>query len=522
MSDSKKMPFSITTNFNTQDETEGVSTHEQGNEAFSIAMMGNFGGREAGSEKTDISNRNFIEIDRYNYDEVLTSMELRLSLPMDGDSNSTADIPLRSLKDFQPDNLYENVEVFGQLRDLRNRLNNPETFEQAMKVLGIQEEENEVPSQEEPLTPDSLPQQRTEEPPQQEPVGSLLDSIVDETENRSGHHDETTQPSSDALPEKNSLVNTFIQQMVAGRNKTVSRDARQDDLLAGIDEAITQQMRSLLHNPQFQALEAAWRGVYFMVKRIRSGKAVRLYLFDLSRDELASDLAVDDVTQSQLYKKFCDNSIGETSWSLIIGDYRFSADIDDFLLLSQLGAIAQQAGAQFIAAADETLTGCTSFAETPNADKWQLETGDAVNEAWALLRKSPLSKNISLALPRFLLRTAYGSKATPVKSFAFEEISGRPEHGDYLWGNPAFIKAEQIARAFIQGGWDLQFANVMNTEDLPLHYYEEAGQTRITPCAEIPLTDTGASKMLAQGLIPLWSVKNKDRIHSGDFHSIAE
>ena len=44
----------------------------------------------------------------------------------------------------------------------------------------------------------------------------------------------------------------------------------------------------------------------------------------------------------------------------------------------------------------------------------------------------------------------------------------------------------------------------------------------VKPCAEIPLTDSGASKMIAQGLIPLWSVKNADRIHSGDVHSISE
>lgn len=521
MSDSKKMPFNITADFNTQDETTGAEIQERDDKAFCIAIMGNFSGREEGSEKAAIGNRNFIEIDRYNYDEVLASMNLRLLLSLNADSDSTAEIPLRSLKDFQPDNLYKNVEVFGQLRDLRNRLKNPETFQQAMKEIGIQEDSGEVPSQREPLTPDSLPQQSKQEPSQEEPAGSLLDSIVDETESRSGHRDETTQATADALPGKRSLVNTFIQQMVAGR-KTVSRDARQDDLLAGVDEAITQQMCSLLHNPRFQALEAVWRAVYFMVKRIRSGKAIKLYLLDVCRNELASDLAADDVTQSQLYKQFCDNSIGEISWNLIIGDYRFSADIDDFLLLSQLGTIAQHAGSQFIAAADEKLAGCTSFAETPKADDWQNQTDQAVNEAWALLRKSPLAKNISLALPRFLLRTAYGSKATPVKSFAFEEMSDRPEHEDYLWGNPAFIKAEQIARAFMQSGWDMQFANVMNTEDLPLHYYEEAGQTRITPCAEIPLTDTGASKMLAQGLIPLWSVKNKDRIHSGDFHSIAE
>jgi len=276
-----------------------------------------------------------------------------------------------------------------------------------------------------------------------------------------------------------------------------------------------------LHNPQFQALEATWRAVYFMVKRIPANKSVKLYLLDVSRNELAADLEQDDVTQSQLYRQFCDASVGDIDWSLIIGDYRFGADIDDILLLSQLGIIAQQAGAQLLAAADEKLVGCKSFAESSKVDQWNLEISQPVTEAWTLLRKSPVAKNISLALPRFMLRDPYGSKSTALKSFAFEEMTVPPQHQDYCWGNPAFLKAEQIARAFIQNGWDLQFARVMETEDLPVHYYEASGRNQVKPCAEIPLSDSGASKMIAQGLIPLWSVKNSDRVHSGDFHSIA-
>ncbi len=486
MSNSKNMPFSLSANFNTHDEGTETAAQKQSDKAFCIAMMGNFSGRQTGAEKAGIGNRHFIEIDRYNYDEVLASMALQLTLPLNDDS--TVDIALRSLKDFQPDNLYKNVEVFSQLQDLRNRLSNPETSDQVIKEIKVQEES----------------------------ASSLLDSIMNETETRSEHSTEAKQSA-----RSRSLVDNFIRQMVAGR-KAASRDTRQHDLPAGVDEAVSLQMRNILHNPKFQALEAVWRAVHFMVRRIRSGKAIKLYLLDVSRDELALDLAVDDVTQSQLYQQFCDNRAGDISWNLIIGDFHFSADIDDFLMLSQLGAIAKQAGAQFISAADEKLAGCKCFAETPKVDSWQYEIDPATREAWALLRKSPVAKSISLALPRFLLRTAYGSKATPVKSFAFEEMAVQPEHEDYLWGNPAFIKAEQIARAFKQSGWDLNFANAMNTEDLPLHFYEVAGQTRITPCAEIPLTDTGAGKMLAQGLIPLWSVKNKDRIHSGDFHSIAE
>jgi len=516
MSDSKKLPFAFSANFNTQSETTGDELPEQSRKHFSIAMMGNFSGRQESGENSNIGDRGFIAIDRYNYDEVFASMALQLTLSLDPDSDDRLDVTFSSLKDFHPDKLYKSVDVFARLRDLRGRLNNPATFKQAVEELGGFGRDEEAPPVAETVI--------EEKPIEASEVsgGSFLDSILEETESRSGDSDEISKPSALAEKGSKSMVDGFIRNLVANKQGVISRDSRQDEMVAAIDEAITLQMRSLLHHPQFQALESSWRAVQFMVKRIRSDKSLKLYLLDVSRDELASDLNVDDVSQSQLYKLCCDTSMGDIDWNLIVGDYRFGADIDDILMLSQLGVIAQQAGAQFIAAADETLVGCNAFAETSNANKWLAEIAPPVEEAWAMLRKSPVAGNISLALPRFILREPYGSKAAPVKTFSFEEMSQPPRHEDYLWGNPAFLKAEQIARSFLKTGWDMQYANVMNTEDLPVHYYQDAGRTVVKSCAEIPLTDTGASKMIAQGLIPLWSVKDADRIHSGDFHSIAE
>jgi len=517
MSDSEKLPFSFAMNINTQDESTAEKLQEKSDEAFCIAMMGDFSG------KGTISGGRFIEIDRYNYDEVLASMAIQLSLALDDNSDAAVDVHIGSLKDFHPDRLYQNVEVFGQLRDLRNRMSNTETFKQALEEIGVQQEVADSAMQEQAVAATQSPEeeQSVEERAQEESPGGLLDSILDATENQVGHGGDTAQSATQPAPGRKSLVDAFIQQAMAGR-RTVSRDPRQDDMIVSVDEAITEQMRSLLHHPQFQAMESAWRAVHFMVKRIRSGKAVKLYLLDVSRSELANDLASDDVTQTQLYKQFCDTPVGDIRWSLIIGNYRFGANIDDMLLLSQMGAIAQTAGARFIAAADEKLVGCISFAKTPKAEYWQYEISTQVQQAWALMRKSAVAKSISLALPRFLLRQPYGSKAKPLKMFAFEEMSDRPEHEDFLWGNPAFLKAEQIVRAFMESGWQMHMASVLDTEDLPVYYYEERGQTMVKPCAEIPLTDSGASQMIAQGLIPLWSVKNADRIHSGDFHSIVE
>jgi type VI secretion system protein ImpC len=518
MSDPKKLSFTFSANFNTQSSTTGERPREQSRDHFSIAMLGNFSGRQDSGKNSNIGDRNFVAIDRYNYDDVFASMALQLTLSLDQDSNSTVEVTLSSLKDFHPDKLYKNVELFSQLRDLRARLNNPDTFKQAVEELGGFDEDEEIPPVVEAVIIDAAQPQVIDD----DAGASFLDLILQETQSKSDDNDDISHASAVAEKGSKSIVDGLVRQLFTNKQGVKSRDPRQDEMVAAIDEAITLQMRSLLHHPQFQALESTWRAVHFMTKRIPSDKPLKLYLLDVSRDELAGDLDMDDVTQSQLYKLCCDTSMGDISCDLLVGDYRFGADIDDILMLSQLGFIAQQAGAQFIAAADEKLVGCNAFSETANANKWLAEIDQPVAQAWLMLRKSPVAKNISLALPRFILREPYGSKAAPVKLFSFEEMSQPPQHADYLWGNPAFLKAEQIARAFLQTGWQMQYANVKNTEDLPVHYYQEAGNPVVKPCAEIALTETGASKMIAQGLIPLWSYKDGDKIHSADFHSIAE
>jgi type VI secretion system protein ImpC len=510
MSDTKPSPFNVAASFNTNDDSDGNPITEKQPDRLNIAILGDF---SHSASRSDLTQRPFIEIDRFNFDEIFASMALHISLALDDEGESQVTASFDTLKDFHPDSLYKKLPMFNQLRDLRDRLNNPETFKQALSELGLPEETSEIL--------DSESASSTNQPILDVPVpttdagDSLLDSILDETENQS---EQNHQP--DNAREK-SLVNAFVKQVLTGR-KVTARDARQDEMVASIDEAITEQMRRLLHHPEFQALESIWRSVQFLVKRIRNGKGIKFYLLDLNRDELFTDLAKDDVSQSSLYQHFCDQTLGENQWDFILGNFNFGPDIDDILTLSQIGSVAKACGAQFHSAANEQLIGCASFAETPNAKQWDLELHPSVEEGWQMIRKSPVAQSIYLSLPRFILRTPYGNQFTPVKTFSFEEISDSLEHNDYLWGNSAFIKIEQLARAFLKNSAKPPLGEVMKTGDLPVHYHQSGGQTQVKPCAEIGLTDTGAVRMLALGLIPLWSVKNVDQIHSGDFHSIAD
>lgn len=468
-----------------------------------IAILGDFSGRDNKQqyEPGTIGKRRMIEVDRDNLEDVLAGFGVNLHLWLGEDAGEPIDIPLRELADFHPDQLYRNVGIFGQLRALRNRLKNNNTFAEAAKELQAWRGDSDAPA--------------SRQNDQPAPDAALSSENLLETLFEASRDSRPDNPSASG----SAMVDSLVKQIVAPYVEPKA-DPRQDEMIAAVDQAISAHMQFVLHHPDFQAMEAAWMSLDFLVSRVETGQKIKIFIMDIARHELEVDLSEDNVTATGLYKRFCDPAAGDLPWGLLIGNYRFTDRVEEIMTLLQIGAVARKARAPFIAAANETLVGCESFAVTPDVEDWHYQLEPEVETAWSLLRQSDEAAYLSLVVPGFLLRSPYGKKSKPVESFSFEEMQGVPCHSCYLWGNGAFIKAEQIARAFDKDGWDMQPAGAARTDRLPLHYYVDDGDTVAKPCAEIQLTEQGGRRIVQRGLIPLWSVKNSDSVRSGDFHSL--
>ncbi len=55
--------------------------------------------------------------------------------------------------------------------------------------------------------------------------------------------------------------------------------------------ALSDAMRRVLHHPDFQAVEALWRGVELLVRRIETDARLQIVLYDISAEALAADVA---------------------------------------------------------------------------------------------------------------------------------------------------------------------------------------------------------------------------------------
>jgi type VI secretion system protein ImpC len=71
-------------------------------------------------------------------------------------------------------------------------------------------------------------------------------------------------------------------------------------------------------------------------------------------------------------------------------------------------------------------------------------------------------------------------------------------------------------------GWEMRPGILQDIEGLPLHVYEEQGESQVKPCAETLLTLRAAEIILKRGLMPLLSFKGTDAIRLAMFQSLAD
>ena len=479
---------------------------------FRMLIMGDFSGRENRHHRAEHRappNRRPIRVDRDNIRELLGALSVAIECPLLGDSTPPITLRFADLDDFHPDRLVRQIEPLQKLSDLRRRLTNPATFPAAA---------DEVRAWTQPRQPTEAQSGTTGSPPHQAgvtgaPTTGLLDQVLEQA------------PISvaDLRPtEWQSYLQSLIQPLLVPKEHPMEKE-----LVAQVDAAMTQILRTVLHHPTFQRLEAAWRGLSFLVDRVETDGQLQLSLLDLPKSALSADLLHrDDLQTTQLYRLLVEETVripGAHPWAVIGGIYTFDRTSNDVELLERIAKVSQEAGAPFLAAAAPRITGCSSFGAAPDPDAWQDPAKQQEDHQWwQHLRQMNEASFLGLSLPRFLLRLPFGRETEAISACAFEEMTGVPDHEDYCWGNPIFACLALLGQAFSEDGWHLRPGSVQDIDGLPLHVYQdETGESVTKPCAEAWLTEKAAEVLLEQGLMPLLSYKNQDRLRLVRFQSIA-
>jgi type VI secretion system protein ImpC len=315
------------------------------------------------------------------------------------------------------------------------------------------------------------------------------------------------------------LVGEFANQILE-EQMTVSSDtvAMINARIAAIDELLSAQLDEVLHNPDFQALEASWRGLNYLVMGSETGTGLKIRVMPASKKEVQQDLekAV-EFDQSALFKQLYEEeygTFGGSPYSMLIGDYHFGRHPQDIALLRKMSQVASSAHAPFIAAADPALFDLDSFTQLGNPRDLAKIFESVELAGWRSFRESEDSRYVALALPHVLMRLPYGPDTQPVDAFNFVEGVDGNDHSRYLWGNAAFALGLRITSAVAEFGWPAAIRGVEGggkVEGLPTHTFQtDEGDVALKCPTEIAITDRREKELSDLGFIALCHCKGSD------------
>ncbi|MDX1394532.1 MAG: type VI secretion system contractile sheath large subunit, partial [Gemmatimonadota bacterium] len=343
--------------------------------------------------------------------------------------------------------------------------------------------------------------------------GSLLTDVLEATTGRSDHVDAPDGIDPEVRRLAREAVRRHAVDAVADRSREIAElDGRAGDL-----------MRRILHEPRVRGLESLWRSVSFLLSRSDSTGKVRVYLGDVSTDDLERD-AGQGLERSRLARLLMNPEPSPPGgrWAVLVGAQRVD-DPGGFGWLAHVGRAARAADVPWIGAAGLELAGVSRDTGEPLAQ----QVGEEAVSAWTSIRGESWAPWVTLACPSFLARAPYGPDSErSTRAFDFRELElpgggeGRPNapwRGRLQWANPAFACAASLGAAFARGGWTLDPASEPDHLGVPIAPVPDGEPVVV----ETTLSPEGARAAIRAGLVPLLAFPREARVRVGGFRSIA-
>ncbi|MDD2759742.1 MAG: type VI secretion system contractile sheath large subunit [Methylomonas sp.] len=329
------------------------------------------------------------------------------------------------------------------------------------------------------------------------------------------------KPGTEAASQVNTAVSTLAQFALQDISK-ISEDVISSiqAIIAGLDQKISEQLNLVMHHPDFQKLESAWRGLHYLVNNTETDEMLKIRVLNITKNELGKTLKKFKGTawdQSPLFKKLYEEEFGTFGgepFGCLVGDYHFDHSPPDVELLGEMAKVSAAAHTPFISGVAPTVLQMDSWSELANPRDLTKIFTTPEYASWRSLRESDDSRYLGLAMPRFLSRLPYGAKTDPVEEFNFEEDTAGSDSSKYTWSNAAYAMAVNINRSFKLYGWCSRIRGIESggaVEGLPVHTFptDDGGVDMKCP-TEIAITDRREAELAKSGFMPLIHKKNTD------------
>jgi len=332
------------------------------------------------------------------------------------------------------------------------------------------------------------------------------------------YQDNTALSETTADERVTAAVQVFLERLKQSGQKVERLDKTLlDHHIAELDQMISRQLDVVMHHPEFQKVESAWRGLKQLVDGTDFRQNVKIEVLDISKEDLRQDFEDSpEIIQSGMYRhayiQEYDTPGGEPIGA-VISNYEFDAGPQDIALLRNISKVSASAHMPFIGSVGPAFFGKSSMEEVAAIK----DIGNYFDRAeyikWKSFRDTDDARYIGLTMPRVLGRLPYGPDTVPVRSFNYvEEVKG-PDHEKYLWTNASFAFAANMVKSFIKNGWCVQIRGPQAggaVTDLPIHLYDLGTGNQVKIPSEVMIPETREFEFANLGFIPLSYYKNRD------------
>ncbi len=539
---------------------------EQRELPFIVGILADLGGkRDPDRDIPPLKDRKFVKIDRDNLNKVMAGIKPRVVLQVEnvlpGDNNGqplNEILLLESMDDFDPLSITKKLPALNELYKARCRLRdfvakmdgNDPLYQIVEKLVVIKKTADELDAEISEIDTeisgldatadadkiaslnkrkDALTQQKAELGWRKELTDAFKDKKPEEWKDVAQTDTMKAMISGEgamALDEnQQSYAMEMIGQFTASVLTTVADDNVKDgpalmgEQIVSIDKALGAQLNLILHDEGFKEVEAAWRGLSYLVMNTETSSTLQLKLLNATRDELFKDLekAV-EFDQSALFKKIYEEEYGTYGgdpFSMLVGDFEFGRHPEHIALLERISNVAAAAHTPFIASAYAKLFDMNNFSglSKPRDLSKIFESAELIK--WRGFRETEDSRYVTLTLPKVLMRQVYGKDFTVVDDITFEEDVNGIDASKYLWANAAYVLTERITNAFAHYGWTAAIRGVEGgglVEDLPIHTFKTAdGDTAITCPTQVSITDRREKELNDLGFMTICHCKGTDK-----------
>ena len=346
----------------------------------------------------------------------------------------TVDLVFDSLKSFSPLQLVERIPQTALLVKAReavvSRLHGKMTAEQLAEVLAADADLAFVAQAVEAVPPPA---------PKTDPAA--VDAVLDQLD-----FGDDEQPADS--PPAQTPIGSLVSAAAGGGGIPAGEVAALRKAITEVDHRMSAWVTAVLHHPNVQRLESAWRGLSWLMSKVDYRKGIRLSVLHATTDAL-----VDRFVSCVIDPVFDE---GAEAPSAVVIDAAFGNAASDMQTLDGMAQQAMSLPATVLAGLSPAFFGVKHAWQIPTLppignmfDQWQFAK-------WKSLRRAMYATAMGVVFGRLLLRGPYGRD--DVEDLAFDYKEPCIGDKDFVWASGGMAGAATLAASVSEIGWPCRMA----------------------------------------------------------------